>query len=479
MIAALLLLLSGCTSSDKSNDPIVQEDFITKEFSNDVMEYAITELEKPFEHSDKFYVDIISFEYDENNSQVCTTFTINDPVATDATYYAVLQEKDSIVTHEQVNIGTGGGTLHFDACFSNWLAFNPYRILIGKIDPDDMINDNLIAGVATIDFTVNKYNVRSKIVPGGLRFDTQDIDDLSNAYSLVNVEMDFWLTDTGNIIDEVYFEIYELDNNRLIDTITRDGNTNDYQLTIQNLVPHVEYEVVVYLKIVDGDVIIDKQEYDRETITLPGVHDFRYGDVTHDMLAQIVSFDTTDDGWEIRYFIHDNEYALDSGGNRQEYDLVIYDTSMNEVDRIQLDKTKTLLDLPLDTLVYSNEIRIETRIDNIYLSSRTISQPSPLFESAVVVDGVITVNFKTYMNEIINFSTILSMYSTKNDGVLFTNILETTDSQTYTIIIDNESLANVNEHDKLYLFIDFEFISLEGTTGTYYNRVLVDIEQTE
>ncbi|MDP3129881.1 MAG: hypothetical protein Q8N15_00970, partial [Bacillota bacterium] len=230
------------------------------------------------------YIDVTFTEvaYNPFDEEICVTFDVDDPSRVHASYFAILQDRETMSTRVLQQF-FGNGFSHFSAgaCFDLADSTLDYRIIIGKFDTDNPNKHyDYVEGSAWMEWT-DRHIAERHTIAGIVRHDRTPatVDSLTESlisYSLV-------VDDPDAVIDSLTVQIRDAFDN-LVDSAVIDSgsirsgthlNVND---AFDGLAPNAAYVVYVYASGNDGvddftDIFLTKIELCSARFSLQGDYD--------------------------------------------------------------------------------------------------------------------------------------------------------------------------------------------------------------
>ena len=343
--------------------------------------------------SDKYFgVVFTSVTYEPVTGDVCIQYDINDEDYANATYYVVLQEDNSLLTHQQSSFTLSSKTASNRNCFDNIQSSNLHHILIGKVDKDDLNPTDYIEAVGRVSFRDVHYEDRARIDQIDLTH--EDIPEDTEG-DLPYARFKLKVNDNRSVTD-VKIKLYEKEFDNLIET-------QEYEITsslrlstkfflnniwFEDLAPGVKYYIVITASGNDGftdyeDVFIAKDDF------TSGCFNWMCGVSFVDLYAGILDVYETDNDAIIDYKAHNTGDIVSSSDNLPyELELVIKDSTQQEKYRTSLNVNETSISIPETELEFGDFVTIESNKDDLTFATYEYIEEAPMITIVSTRDGI-------------------------------------------------------------------------------------------
>jgi len=442
----------------------------------DGFEYTVTNSqEQSFKLEKYFTVNFTSLSYSPVEGEVCVQFQVEDDDYEHANYYIILQKSNSILTLQQYSFSMNSSANSNGGCFDAITGEETYKILVGKIDEDDLNPTSYIESVAFVSFSDTHFNDRNRIEEISLTHD--DIEDETNGED-PSVNYHIRLQD-NNAISKVNIGLYEMDYGYLIETkeyiITeneRDSNgilLND--VLFDNLAPGVDYKIEIEVTGNDGFDDFSNLNIAKDDFT-SGCYNWRCGTAYVEMYAGIINVEVLETEVLVTYTAHNTGVLVSTSDNLPyTMNLVIRDKDHHIKYTIPLDITSVSISLPVEYVNYWDYITIVSDRDGITFATYEVIENPPLVTLVSVIYGNANITIEGNP-ESINFITIEFLQEENN--FQDTAVAEVTNPT------ENSYRININRYDNIrglktvYVFIN---ISYETSNGTklFQKREQIDL----
>ncbi len=347
---------SSQTTTTEEPFDMIETDFITYASGVEFQAYTYN----PIYRLPNVYIDITftKITYTPVNKQVCLSFDVQDPDRANATYFAILQDRTYNLTRVlQQFYGNGTANFQAGACFTLADPAMPYRIVIGKIDIDNLNPTyEYVEGSAWVEWT-DEYITERKTISIKSRVDTSP--SVSDEMLESMISYSFAMTDAHNLIDDLVVRIYDTFGHLVnTQTYTASSIRSNGELRLSNsfadVAPNADYTIELSITGSDG---IDS--FTDQFLTYFSVHSSRfskqanfYNTLSFDGLYGVMYEITYSSTEAIISYVYDNDYRLKYGGSDEylELQLEVWDKNGNLMNTIPLELGTHEITIPLNQL---------------------------------------------------------------------------------------------------------------------------------
>lgn len=316
-----------------------------------------------------FQVYIFKIEYLPIKNSIYIEYEIYDGSYQNATYMTVGREGDSIYEDDTRLHKMTSSKSRFSEYFYGIDLSEPFHILFGKYDRDDLNPSYLIRAVKSITFTKDTNEERHTV-------ETLDYDFAQETdFTITNpayVEFDYSLSDPDKMIDEVYFVLVEKSTGVEVDKIAltdlkgyRKGEVLSFEnIRFENVGPGVEYHILIALTGHDGIDAFEKVVFAvfAQTIGhyLNNTHEVSY----HGLYAAITDVIREGEEVVIRFMIHNDHTLQNKYGHEPKIALSIYGHNYMEpivtafYENLNVTQDSGVIRLPRESFKYGASIVI-------------------------------------------------------------------------------------------------------------------------
>lgn len=282
-----------------------------------------------------FQVYIFKMEYVPIKEMIYIEYEIYDGSYQNATYMTVGREGDSMNEDDTRLHKMTSSKTRFSEYFYGIDLSEPFHVLFGKYDRDDLNPTYLIRAVKSITFTKDTKEERHTVETLNYDFAQETDFTLTNP---AHVAFDYALSDPDKMIDEVYFVLVEKSTGVEVEEIAltdltdyRKGEVLSFEnIRFENVGPGVEYHILVALTGHDGIDAFEKVVFEvfAQTIGhyLNNTHEASY----HGLYAAITDVAREGEEVVVRFMIHNDHTMQNEYGHEPKIALSIYSQNFEE-----------------------------------------------------------------------------------------------------------------------------------------------------
>ncbi|MBU1094709.1 MAG: hypothetical protein KKH01_09655 [Firmicutes bacterium] len=261
----IIIMLSSCKKDD-FDDVIDHSDYTVttyaKNFSATVTKSALPD----------FDISITDIQYNPLNQNICVTYDLSDENYVNSTHFVVMQKRTTWISVDENVITLNESQHHGQNCFYVPDS-SDYRIIIGKIDLDTLVNfDGTINGTIWVDFDDPDFDSRKHVQDINIIDQTGDAP-VGSIYS--QIEYGFEFNDQNHILDDITVELQTMD--KLIldqhffdkDELCSLSSCQIDTDAFNHLSPYVDYQIVAKASGNDGIDDFENQVIAIKTIKTP------------------------------------------------------------------------------------------------------------------------------------------------------------------------------------------------------------------